>query len=114
MRKIWPFSVPWPFVIMALKRLRNSFTMTPESRPVGGVRAVTAEPGELAEKMPRPRAVAADRVASARSWGVLHEVGHADLFYVLERDSEGEDERRGGRPTGFALVGHLLFLLRLK
>ena len=66
MRKICPFIEPWPFVMIALNRLRNSFTMTPESIPAGGRTAVTAEPGEL-EKTSRPSSVTAALVARASS-----------------------------------------------
>ena len=65
MRKICPFIEPCPLAMMEPKRLRNSFTITPESRPAGAVMAVTEEPGDAAEKSSSPSLQAAARVACA-------------------------------------------------
>ena len=50
--------------MMAPKRLRNSFTMTPESMPAGAFTAVTDDPANRGEQL-QPHAVTAARVASA-------------------------------------------------
>ena len=51
--------------MMAPKRLRNSFTITPESMPAGALMAVTDEPGQPAANSSSPSFCAAARVASA-------------------------------------------------
>ena len=63
--KIWLFMLPCPLAMIAPKRLRNSFTITPESMPAGALMAVTAAPGEAAENTVSPSLSAAARVAWA-------------------------------------------------
>ena len=69
---------PWPFVMMALNRLRNSLMMTPESMPAGGRTAVTEEPGVEREQF-QPKRLHGFARGARQHLRILHQLVHAQL-----------------------------------
>src|SRR3954470_21931784 len=78
--------------MIALKRLRNSLTITPESIPAGGRMAVTDEPGEL-ENNWSPKAAAAVRVGLANICAFSIKLGIPScLMYRSASDNASNSE----------------------
>ena len=95
MRKICPFIEPWPLAMIEPKRLRNSFTMTPESMPFGALdRRSPKSPATAARNSSRPSACAACARGPRQHLRVLDQLRHADRLDVLQRFAERQDQRR--------------------
>ena len=110
MRKICPFMQPWPFAMIAPKRL-EFFNDDAGIQPAGDLMAVTELPGRFA-KNSSPSSPPAARVARARS-RAFRPGFHAD-FLMYQRFGERQNQRGGRRPTGFARIAALLFLLQIE
>ena len=100
---------------MAPKRVRNSFTITPESSPAGALMAVTEEPGHVGEKLgSSPNFCTAARWPWPTIARVVDKIGHPQLLDVLQRFRQRQNQRSGRRPARFARIAALLFLLQIE
>ena len=80
MRKIWPFMLPWPFAMIAPKRSRNSFTMTPESIPARRLYRGHRTSRRSGANNSSPSSCTALARGARQQLRVLDQFRHTDLF----------------------------------
>ena len=111
---------PCPLVITAAKRLFNSLTMTPESRPAGGNTAVTAAAGSVRGEELQAQGFHRGAGHGGAAFGVFHQLGTASRQIaicltgnIVERRSQRRNQSYRGSVGGFTL-SRVLSLRRSK